>query len=126
MPRGQDFFDHVDEEDRRARLAAAEVRNEQVRAQDEQAEAARRASSKIFSTRANAAHLIEQYLAAGVDPPAVDARGVPTCSLSLLLMTGWRIEETELGGGAVRRTLTKPPAIPPARRTRGRNDEQGS
>lgn len=76
--------------------------------------------------RANASQLVEQYRAAGVDPPAVDAQGVPTCSLSLLLSTGWRVEEHENEvGGEVRRVLTRP-APPPARRARGRNDEQGS
>lgn len=130
MPRGQSFFDQVDEEDRRARVEAAERRNAEVRAQEERAEAARRASSKIFSMRANAAQLVEQYVAAGVRPPIVDLDGVPTVSLSLLLTTGWRIEEETRDetehGGEVRRKLTKPPAIPPARRARGRNDEQGS
>lgn len=126
MPPAQDFFDHVDEEDRRARVEAAERRNAEVRARDEQAEVARRASSKIFSMRANAAQLVEQYLAAGVDPPAVDANGVPTCSLSLLLTTGWRIAEIENeAGGEVRRTLERPPPAS-ARRARSRNDEQGS
>lgn len=124
--RDQDFFDHQDAEDRRARVAAAEARNAEVREQEAGAEAARRESSKIFSMRANAALLVEQYLAAGVEPPAVDARGVPTCSLSLLLAVGWRVEEHENEvTGEVRRELVRPPAAP-ARSARGRNDEQGS
>lgn len=119
-----DFFDRADAEDRRARVAAATVENERVRALEAEADEARRERGRIFSLRANARLLADQYRDAGMTPPLVNGAGEPRCSLTLLLSVGWTIEEDEVSG-EVRRTLVPPPAAP-ARRSRERNDEQGS
>lgn len=99
----QEFLDFDDIESPKARrarlLAEAEVR----RQEEERVLAETRARSTKLTLRANESFLKAEFANAGVEPPVVDDRGVPTASLSMLLSLGWRIEV--MGRD---RTLVKP------------------
>ncbi len=89
----EDIFDRAEAAERRARMDDIKERNAMIAAQDAAAEAERKESARLFSLRANADQIIEQYHAAGVEPVAVNDDGVPFFSLSMLLKNGWTIEE---------------------------------
>lgn len=107
-----DDLDNLFDQDeaKRRREARAEMiengrrREEMLNAQ----EARQRASAKESMLRASAAAIVREYEHAGVEPPKTNGDGVPTCSLSLLLDLGWRIEN--LGYGV--KTLVAPPPPP--------------
>lgn len=112
MPRDPfDFIDAIsaaEDKDRRDRMvvdAQASMRAEAARAKE--------AKARVDATtrRANESYLRFEYSKAGVDPPFVDGRGVPTVSLSFLLKIGWRVER--MGRDAV---LVRPAAFPPVRK----------
>lgn len=94
---GFDLFQREEEERRLERRQEARRNAEAQRAAEEEKLEALRVSAAAFQQRANAAILIRDYHAAGVEPPNLDADGVPTASLGMLLKVGWRLEPAEYG-----------------------------
>lgn len=86
-----DLVERVAGEERVRQLEEAKKRNAVLA----EAERRQREEAAVVSTekmqRANANVLWAEYRAAGVDPIAVDANGVPTTSLSMLKWAGWTI-----------------------------------
>jgi hypothetical protein len=72
-------------EDFRARIEEANAYERQK--SDEQ-----KARAVELSMRANRLCMLNEYRAAGVDPPRIDEHGFPAFSLSLAFLMGWRIE----------------------------------
>lgn len=97
MPRRPlDDFDLFDREEDGRRMARREEMKRVAaaeRAKEEEAAEIRRARATELSRQANKEALLRQYQNAGVAPPAVDAAGCPTCSLTMLLSMGWSVEE---------------------------------
>ncbi len=105
----EEFLDQREVEDRKAERAERRAVAEQ-QAKDRAAEdAAMAARVARFGKETSARSLWSEYDAAGVQPVKLDANGVPTCSLSLLLKIGWTIEETHIG----KRLREPPPYVPP-------------
>lgn len=92
----KDEHDLFDREEAARRMQLREEMQKKAdaeRAKEEEAAAVRRDRSTTFTRQANKAALLRQYELAGVTPPAVDADGCPTCSLTMLKSLGWSVEE---------------------------------
>lgn len=100
-----DLIAGVDGDERAERLARILDRNAEL----SKAEQERAARIKLESDRrakiGHARSLLREYEAAGVAPPFTTEEGVPTVSLSMLLMIGWSVDV--FGGVA---TLHRPEA----------------
>ena len=103
----------------RARLAALQERADRLKALEEEQERQARERATANSLRVHKRHVLNEYRAAGVDPPLIDEHGNPIVSLSLLLKYGWSIET--LGD---RNLLIEPPDPPVSGRRKTREDYQ--
>ena len=101
------LFDREEAERRRQDRAAMIESGKAMQAAIDAQEAAARLRAKEGMLRATDIAILREYQHAGVEPIKVRGDGVPTCSLSLLLRLGWRIDEFN---GA--KTLIAPPAPP--------------
>jgi len=111
-----DLFDAGEAKRRREERAAMIARGEERARQEAIREAAAKQRATEFTKRANDSFLIREYRAAGVEPPNVDANGVPRVGLGLLLSMGWKIED--FGNGE--RALVAPAHL---QQGKNRNDE---
>lgn len=104
---------------RRARLAALQERAEKLKAIEEEQERQARERATAHSLEVHRRHVMDQYRAAGVEPPLLnETNGAPLVSLSLLLKYGWTIEA--LGD----QNVLVPPTVEPERPRRSRQDYQ--
>ena len=86
------LFDRDEAERRRAERAALIEAGRQRSVEIEAIEAAAKERARQFTLASNARNVLREYAAAGVAPPLIDAEGVPTCTLGLLLRLGWTVE----------------------------------
>jgi hypothetical protein len=116
----EDIFER-DEAARRRKMAddVVEANKKRIEREDKAA-AERKEAARRFAMKVNADQLCAEYRTAGVEPPRTDFDGVPTTSLSMLLLLGWRIECV-----SGQNRLVEPPPLP-KRKRRDENDEQGS
>jgi len=118
----EDIFDQQEAAERRRRMDAIAEHNAILAAQEAAADAARQAENVARVKAAHARTIIGQYQAAGVEPLAVDANGVPLLSLSMLISMGWSIVAIE-----GENYLVKPQHIkPPESRKRKADYDQGN
>jgi hypothetical protein len=87
----EDIFDRQEAAERRAYLDRLKERNAATAAQEAAAEAARHESARQFTLETTRRAIRRDYEQAGVEPLQVDANGVPTVSLPLLLSMGWTV-----------------------------------
>lgn len=100
----------LDQEEARERREAREQRRldaeRQGRERDAE-DATLAARVRGFLKESNDRALADEYRAAGVRPLKVDAAGVPTCSLSLLLWMNWSILDVD----GERKLVAPPPYV---------------
>lgn len=107
-----DFFDQQAEDDRRHRIEEAKKHNAVRDAQEAEADAKRRESSRVFTLETNERLRLAEYRYHGVEPPIID--GVRTkSSFHMLMSLGWTIEES-----LDQRWMVKPAPSTQVRRSR--------
>lgn len=102
------LFDREEAEKLRAERAEMIESGKAREAMLQQQEATIRENGRKAMLRATDVAIIREYEHAGVAPLKTNADGVPTCSLSLLMRMGWRVED----GGRGERVLVAPPPLP--------------
>lgn len=86
-----DMFELEHEKERQARLEQIKANNIVRERQEAERHAEVMESLWVRTKSSNEQQLLAQYREAGVEPPLVNAEGIPTVSLTLLLSMGWTI-----------------------------------